>query len=395
MVTPGQSPIDAAEFERRIALLSELHALAALPVESLSPLVPGLREKHYPAGSVVVSDAADGPRRFVIVTGQAEVATPGRSGLIPLGTLGPGELFGEAALLEPDGDRQATIIAQSDLHVLSLDGTAFEQLLAEDPIARAAFAWITGHRMTARFLKLASPFATLTPTQARDLSRKIRREAVSSGTTVFRQGEEGHTAYLVMTGRLQVVLETGDDTEKPLATMGPGMLFGETALLNRAPRNATVRADEPCELLVLSRDDIVEAMGAESAVRARMLELLHERALPRQAEGIQVHERLTPEGQTIRILKDPVRGRYHRLSLQGWFVWQRLDGQHTLRHLTNAYLEEYKLVSPQVISDVISGLAVSGFITAPELAPEVLQLDRDRPLWQRALIAVRKWRWRS
>ena len=389
MSTGAEPPIDAAEFERRIALLSELHALAALPVESLSPLVAGLREEHHPAGRVLVSDVAAGARRFVILAGQAEVAAPAPNGLVPLGTLGPGELFGEAPWLEPDGGRRATIIAQSDLHVLSLDGTAFEQLVAQDPIARAAFAWITEHRMTARFLKLASPFAALTATQARDLSRKIRREAVSSGATVFRQGEEGDTAYLVMTGRLQVVLETGDGTEKPLATMGPGMLFGETALLNRAPRNATVRADEPCELLVLSRDDIVEAMGAESAVRARMLELLHERALPRQADGLQVHERLTPEGQTIRVLKDPIRGRYYRLSPQGWFLWQRLDGQHTLHHLRLAYVDEYKFLNPLVISDVLSGLAAVGFITVPELAPEVLELDRDRPLWQRAWIAVR------
>ena len=385
----GDAPIDAAEFERRIALLSELHALASLPVESLSPLVAGLREEHYPAGRVLVSDAAAGARRFVILSGQAEVAAPGPGGLVPLGALGPGDLFGEAALLEPDGDRKASIIAQSDLHVLSVDGTAFEQLVAEHPIARAAFAWITEHRMTARFLKLASPFAALTPTQARDLSRKVRRETVSSGTTVIRQGEEEDTAYLVMTGRLHVVLQTDDGTEKPLATMGPGMLFGETALLNRAPRNATVRAAEPCELLVLSRDDIVEAMGAERAVRARMLALLQERALPRRADGVQVHERLTPEGQTIRVLKDPVRGSYYRLSPEGWFLWQRLDGQHTLHHLTRAYVDEYKWFSPQVISDIISGLAAAGFITAPELAPEVLQLERDRPWWQRAVSAVR------
>jgi len=50
-------PLDAAEFERRLAVLSDIHSLAALPVESLAPLVPGLQEERYPAGSVIVSGA--------------------------------------------------------------------------------------------------------------------------------------------------------------------------------------------------------------------------------------------------------------------------------------------------------------------------------------------------
>jgi CRP-like cAMP-binding protein len=162
MLTAGDAPIEAAEFERRIALLSELHALAALPVESLAPLVAGLREERYAPGSIV-SEAAASARRFVIVAGQAEVAAPGASGPVPLATLGPGELFGEAALLEPEGDRHAIITAQSELHVLSFDGAVFEQLVADDPMAQVAFGWIADNRMTARFLKLASPFAALTP----------------------------------------------------------------------------------------------------------------------------------------------------------------------------------------------------------------------------------------
>src|SRR5215471_4070920 len=105
------SPLEPAEFERRLAVLSDLHSLAALPVESLAPLLPGLGEDHYPAGKVIVSDVASatGTRRFVIVQGRAEVTAPGPNGAVPLATLGPGELFGEAAALDPGGDLHATI----------------------------------------------------------------------------------------------------------------------------------------------------------------------------------------------------------------------------------------------------------------------------------------------
>src|SRR3954471_11253126 len=205
-------PLDPAEFERRLTVLSDLHSLAALPVESLAPLVPGLGEEHYPARTVIVSDVASatGVRRFVIVSGQAEVSAPGPNGAVPLATLGPGELFGEAAVLEPDGDRHAVITAQTDVEVLSFDGPTFERLVASDELAQRAFGWIAGHRMTARFLKLASPFAALTPDQTHALSKKIQRQTVAAGDIVVRQGDEGDTAFLVMKGSLDAVLEAED-----------------------------------------------------------------------------------------------------------------------------------------------------------------------------------------
>ena len=383
-------PLDPAEFERRLAVLSDLHSLAALPAESLAPLVPGLGEEHYPAGTVIVSDVAltTGTRRFVIVSGQAEVTAPGPNGAVPLATLGPGELFGEAAVIDPGGERHAVITAQTDVEVLSLDGPTFERLVASDEMAQRAFGWIAGHRMTARFLKLASPFAALTPDQTHTLSKKIQRQTVAAGDLVVRQGDEGDTAFLVMKGSLDAVLEAEDGSQKRLSTMRAGMLFGETALLNRAPRNATVRALEPCELLVLSRTDIFDAMTTVRDVRAKMVELLQMRALPRRVDGIEVHERQTPEGQTIRVLKDPARGRYYRLSPQGWFLWQRLDGQHTIRHLTLDYLYEFKSLSPQVIADVLGGLAASGFIVAPQLPMDILL--ESVPRWQRVLFTVRR-----
>jgi hypothetical protein len=216
---------------------------------------------------------------------------------------------------------------------------------------------------------------------------KIRRETYPIGAAVFSQGDEGNTAYLVIKGRLDVMRRRDTGEEQRLSTMQPGMMFGETALLNGAPRNATVVAREPSELLVLSRTDIFTAMTTVGDIRARMVELLQMRALPQQADGIQVHERSTPEGQIIRVLKDPARGRYYRLSPQGWFLWQRLDGQHTIRHLALEYLYEYKSFSPQVVADVLGGLAAGGFIKTPEIATEIFD---HIPPWQRALLALRR-----
>ena len=174
-----------------VAPLTALRCHWYRSVESLMPLVPGLGEEHYPAGTVIVSDVASatGTRRFVIVSGQAEVTAPGPTGAVPLATLGPGELFGEAAVLEPEGGRHAVITAQTDVEVLSFDGPTFARLVASDEMAQLAFGLIAGHRMTARFLKLASPFAALTPDQTRTLSKKIQRQS-RRRRSVVRPGDE-------------------------------------------------------------------------------------------------------------------------------------------------------------------------------------------------------------
>lgn len=390
MAAVSEAAPQSVDSARRIALLREVPALATLPEAILEYLAAGLAEEHYAAGGVVVAEGDAGDRLFVVVTGHAEVAAASPSGPVPLAALGPGELFGELALLEPGAVRQATVTALTDLHLLSLDGYAFQTLLASQPAARAAFDAAAERLHTARFLKLASPFAALAPAQTLALAGHLTRQEVAAGTTVVRQGEVGDTAYLVLSGRLEVVLEADDGTEHRLATLRPGMMFGETALLTRAPRNATVRAAEPCELLMLHRDDLLTVMGEEHAVSMRMFELLQLRARPQQVAGIIVHERTTPEGETIRILKDPRRGRYYRLSPQGWFLWQRLDGQRTMRHLALDYFDEYKSFAPQAIAQVLGGLTAAGFIVTPDLPADVLQRALHVTWWQRALLAASK-----
>ena len=165
----------------------------------------------------------------------------------------------------------------------------------------------------------------------------------------------------------------GESEERNLATLGPGSLFGEAALLTDAPRNATVRALDPCELLALHRSDLLEAVGEDRQMGDRMLELLRLRDRPRQAPGIQAHHRATATGETITTLKDPERGTYYRLSPGGWFVWQRLDGEHNLRDLTLEYLTEFQAFAPQAVAETVGGLAEAGFAEGVKPASGVLE----------------------
>jgi CRP/FNR family transcriptional regulator, cyclic AMP receptor protein len=105
-----------------------------------SPLFEGLSRKHLaelaqltedldmPAGTVLCQEGSRGREFFVIVDGEAEVTVRGKR----IGTLGPGEFFGEISLFARV-DRTATVTATTPVRFFVVTDRAFESVLDADP----------------------------------------------------------------------------------------------------------------------------------------------------------------------------------------------------------------------------------------------------------------------
>ena len=91
----------------------------------------------------------------------------------------------------------------------------------------------------------------------------------AQGTLVLRQGERPDAVYLVVRGRADVLISEGG-SEHHVATLGPGDLFGEIALLFDTGRTATVRAGSPLVLLAVARDDCYAVLEHAPALRERI-----------------------------------------------------------------------------------------------------------------------------
>ncbi len=394
---PAMTP--AVPLARRVALLAAVPAFEALPASALEALATQLEEAHHAAEATIVRQGEAGDRLFLMASGRAEVSAAAVRGPVALATLQEGELFGEIALLGPARVRTATVTALCPTTVLGLHTAAFEDLLAQHPAVRERFLQTAETREAARFLKLASPFTKLSADRLHTLVARLEPLAAPAGTTIVREGEPGDTCYLLRSGRVEVVRRhDGPDghTESRLSALGPGTLFGEAALLTDAPRNASVRATEPCQLLALRRNDLLAAMGASQDVRSHVLGLVRSRDCPRQVDGIVARQRVTPEGETLTILKNPTRGTYFRLSPQGYFLWQRLDGERSLRDLALDYFVSFQAFAPDAILELLAGLARAGFIETRALAADVSEADHAAmPAWQRATLGARhllEWR---
>jgi ATP-binding cassette subfamily B protein len=106
----------------------------------------------------------------------------------------------------------------------------------------------------ARAVLAGLPVLVLLPEEVRRLvAESFVAETYALGGAIVREGEPRDSIYVIARGAARVVVTGPDGMEIPLNRFGPGDSFGETALLDGTPRNATVRASGEVVALRLDR----------------------------------------------------------------------------------------------------------------------------------------------
>jgi serine/threonine-protein kinase len=88
----------------------------------------------------------------------------------------------------------------------------------------------------------------------------LPRVRFAPGAVIVSEGEPGETAYIITEGQCHAYRDE-DGVETVLRTMGPGDVFGETAVLSRKPRTASVKAVTEVELMVVTSELLASALG--------------------------------------------------------------------------------------------------------------------------------------
>ena len=103
-------------------------------------------------------------------------------------------------------------------------------------------------------------------------------ETFEPGQIIFHQGEAGQCAYFMRSGEVEVLQGSGAD-QKVVATLSPGQYFGEMALINNAPRNATVRAVTKSTVAVLGKQNFVTMLKLMPSTQGDIMKTVNERAM--------------------------------------------------------------------------------------------------------------------
>jgi len=104
-------------------------------------------------------------------------------------------------------------------------------------------------------------FAGLDEQQLAVLARAIVRKSVGRNARIIGAGDPTDSLFIVINGRLKVLMSDDQGREVILSILGPGEFFGEMGLLDDSPRSASVVSLEACELLTITKTDFKRSLA--------------------------------------------------------------------------------------------------------------------------------------
>ena len=227
-------------------LIDALPLFEDVPEEVLNDLAGRVELHSYPAGQSVVRQGDRATAFYVVRRGRVRVVERNEEtgAERTLRVLGPGESFGELALIQ-GAKRSATVRAIEETEVFEVGKGTFDRLLAD----MASVPRFAPTLQAAAELRELPCFAAMGTDELADVLAKGRWQNIVSGETIIREGDAGDAFYVLGSGKVNV-LRDGE----LVRTMGPGSFFGELALLLDAPRTATVTAVTPARAFRLDRE---------------------------------------------------------------------------------------------------------------------------------------------
>lgn len=224
--------------------LSSNFLFQQLDANSKSTVMSALMKKQFPSGTEIITQGDEGDYFYIIESGTVDFYVNGTK----VNTSSDGSSFGELALMY-NAPRAATAIASGDVACWALDRATFRRILLEGTFNRRI--------MYEDFLKDVSVLAGLTPQERSKLADALSTEIYHAGDRIVTEGEIGDKFYLIESGSCEISKEK----DGVIGTIGKGKYFGEVALLNDLPRQATVTAKDSVIVATLGKSGFTRLLG--------------------------------------------------------------------------------------------------------------------------------------
>jgi CRP/FNR family transcriptional regulator, cyclic AMP receptor protein len=268
---------------------------APKPAVPAAPLyVPGVaraffesagKEESVPAGTVLFAENEKASRlllkrdkMYFLVEGVISLAARGQ----PIGTVQPGEIFGEMAALS-DSPRSASAVAKTTCRVIALDDKGFAAALQKKPEFALMMLGTMIMRLRGMIARLSGVPSSGELKESRVFDKALLATMVNglgdraivrydSGKVIMVAGQAGALMYVVTEGRVAISIR-GAVVER----VGAGGIFGEMALVDQSPRAANAAAETDCSLLAVNRNIFLSLVKSEPAFGIALLAAMAER----------------------------------------------------------------------------------------------------------------------
>ena len=193
-----------------------------------------------------------------------------------------------------------------------------------------------------------SLFAELSESDMEAITKLAVTRNYPKNTMVICEGDQSDSLFVVLSGKVKVFLSDEEGKEVTLNVQGEGEYFGELALLDNAPRSASVVTVEQTRLTVISKSAFEECMEKNPGIALKI------------CKGLARRLRELSENVRSLALMD-VYGRVARILLE---MSEEKDGKKMIpQKLTQRDIASMVGASREMVSRILRDLSIGGYIT--------------------------------
>ncbi|KAJ1669661.1 hypothetical protein GGF38_002084 [Coemansia sp. RSA 25] len=247
-----------------------------LDEDSHRDVVDAMEEKRVGRGQSVIVQGGVGDYFYIVERGTFDIHMRKGDEMVLVATASDGGSFGELALMY-NAPRAATVTATSDATVWALDRITFRSLLMERTSRK--------RRLYERFLETVPLLKSLEAYERQKIADALESVAYSDGETIVEQGEPGSDFYLIEQGAIRVYKTDEDGVRREYPSLAQGGYFGELALLDDQPRQATLVSSGRTKCARMSKDAFDRLLGPViNIIRREAGNYMHIQSLTRETE---------------------------------------------------------------------------------------------------------------
>lgn len=127
------------------------------------------------------------------------------------------------------------------------------------------------------YLQMVDIFQDLTEAEMEEVDRATTISSCRRGKILYMPEDTSEVLFLLKEGRVQLYRISPDGKKLVIATVGPGAMFGEMALIGQGMHNTFAEAVEDCVLCVMSRADVERLLVTKPKVALRLFEVMGSR----------------------------------------------------------------------------------------------------------------------
>jgi CRP-like cAMP-binding protein/uncharacterized membrane protein YdbT with pleckstrin-like domain len=272
--------------EDRTGLLRKTYLFASLPEEDLRRLSALLKERSDRAPSTIYRQGDPDRNLYIVVSGSLRAWNRDEHGRPRVvNRLRAGDCFGTHSLLT-GARRDVTVEVEEPAVLLYLEKQDFDSLLEDHPRLREALSLHVHER-----LRRVPLFSRLSDDDLQRIALAMGQTRYRPRSTIYREGEQSSTFYVVESGRVALLSREKDGQDKVVTHLREGDFFGERSLLTRQPRDTSVQTVEDTRLLYLNKKDFdtliheVPSIRENLSLEAQAREVMITQRFPWQREG--------------------------------------------------------------------------------------------------------------